>query len=299
MAPSAPRGVIAAIATAIDPHGEPDCGRSIALARHLLAHGCDGLNVLGTTGEATSFSAPQRQNVMNAYHEAGLPLSRCLVGTGAAAVADAIALTAHAAELGFGGALLLPPFYYKNVADDGLFVYVKRIVAATAARPIPLYLYHFPALSSVPWPLPLIGRMIEAFGPRIRGLKDSSGDMNYARAAAAIAQDFDVFPSTEAALMEARAGRFAGCISATVNLNSDLCARAYRAGDADALAHARAIRNLLDGTPLIAAVKTLLAHIHADHAWTRLAPPLSGLNSADSAAIIAGYDRIRTASRAA
>ena len=172
MAPSAPRGVIAAIATAIDPHGEPDCGRSIALARHLLAHGCDGLNVLGTTGEATSFSAPQRQNVMNAYHEAGLPLSRCLVGTGAAAVADAIALTAHAAELGFGGALLLPPFYYKNVADDGLFVYVERIVAATAARPIPLYLYHFPALSSVPWPLPLIGRMIEAFGPRIRGLKD-------------------------------------------------------------------------------------------------------------------------------
>jgi 4-hydroxy-tetrahydrodipicolinate synthase len=85
MVPSPPRGVIAAIATAVDQRGEPDCARSIALGRHLLAHGCDGLNVLGTTGEATSFSVAQRMNVMNAYRGAGLPLSRCLVGTGAAA----------------------------------------------------------------------------------------------------------------------------------------------------------------------------------------------------------------------
>ncbi|MGZ8300828.1 MAG: dihydrodipicolinate synthase family protein [Rhodoplanes sp.] len=214
MAPKTPRGVIAAIATAVDQDGEPDCARSVALARHLLAHGCDGLNVLGTTGEATSFSVAQRQTVMNAYAGAELPLSRCLVGTGAAALADAVTLTSHAAELGFGGALLLPPFYYKDIVDDGLFAYVERIMAATAARPICLYLYHFPALSTVPWPLPLVGRMIEAFGPHLRGLKDSSGDMGYARAAAALAEGFSVFPSTEGALVEARAGRFAGCISA-------------------------------------------------------------------------------------
>src|SRR5215472_15171541 len=105
-------GVIAAIATAVDPNGEPDCSRSIALARFLLANGCDGLNVLGTTGEATSFSLDQRRRVMKAYAESGLPLARMMVGTGAAALADAIALTRHAAELGFAGALVLPPFYY-------------------------------------------------------------------------------------------------------------------------------------------------------------------------------------------
>ena len=99
--------------------------------------------------------------------------------------------------------------------------------------------------------------------------------------------------------MEARTGLFAGCISATVNLNSDLCARAYHGGAADALARAMAIRNLLNGMPLIAAIKALLAHIHADPAWTRLAPPLFGLDSADRATVIAGYDRIRAASRAA
>jgi 4-hydroxy-tetrahydrodipicolinate synthase len=109
------QGVIAAIATAVDATGEPDCARSVALARFLLARGCDGLNVLGTTGEATSFSLEQRKRVMTAYRDAGLPLDRLMVGTGAASVADAIALTRHAAELGFAGALVLPPFYYKGV----------------------------------------------------------------------------------------------------------------------------------------------------------------------------------------
>src|SRR2546426_7689936 len=114
------RGVIAAIATAVDDKGEPDCARATALARFLLDNGCDGLNVLGTTGEATSYALAQRQAVMNAYRAAGLPLDRMMVGCGAAAIADAVALTRHAADLGFGGALVLPPFYYKGVPDDGL-----------------------------------------------------------------------------------------------------------------------------------------------------------------------------------
>src|ERR1700689_5015198 len=120
-------GVIAAIATAVDDKGEPDCARSVALARFLLDNGCDGLNVLGTTGEATSYSMAQRMAVMNAYRTAGLPLDRMMVGTGAAATADAVELTRHAAELGFGGALLLPPFYYKGVPDDGLAAYVGAV----------------------------------------------------------------------------------------------------------------------------------------------------------------------------
>ncbi len=120
-------GVIAAVATAVDDKGEPDCARSTALARFLLDTGCDGLNVLGTTGEATSFSLDQRKRVMSAYAASGLPLDRMMVGTGAAALADAIALTRHAAELGFAGALVLPPFYYKGVHDDGLVAYIDAI----------------------------------------------------------------------------------------------------------------------------------------------------------------------------
>jgi 4-hydroxy-tetrahydrodipicolinate synthase len=230
---------------------------------------------------------------MNAYAESGLPLDRMMVGTGAAALADAIALTRHAAELGFAGALVLPPFYYKGVPDDGLVAVIEAILSATAARPIPLYLYNFPAQSGLPWHVTLVRRLLQSFGSRIVGLKDSSGDMAYAREAAAIAPGFRVFPSTEAALPEARSGPFAGCISATANLNADLCARAYRAGDSAALSEAVAIRKLFDSKPLVPGIKALLAHIHGDLNWARVAPPLFGYPAADRPAAIAGYDSVR------
>ncbi|MGA7773224.1 MAG: dihydrodipicolinate synthase family protein, partial [Pseudolabrys sp.] len=173
-------GVIAAIATPIDENGAPDLKRAVSLARYLLDNGCDGLNVLGTTGEATSFSVDERKGVMSAYKANGLPMHRLMVGTGAASVTDAVALTRHAADLGFGGALVLPPFYYKGVPDDGLVAYVETLVKATEQKPIPIYLYHFPAMSGLPWHVALIRRLLDSYSSRIVGLKDSSGDMAYA-----------------------------------------------------------------------------------------------------------------------
>lgn len=286
-------GVIAAVATAADAQNEPDCARSIKLARYLLDNGCDGLNVLGTTGEATSFSLTQRQRVMTAYRDAKVPLDRCMVATGAASLADAIALTRQAADLGFAGALVLPPFYYKGVPDDGLVAYIDGILTATAAKPIPLYLYHFPSQSGLPWHPKLIKRLLDMFPGRIIGLKDSSGDMAFAREAAAIAPGFDVFPSTEAVLLDARAGQFAGCISATANLNADLCARAFHKGEAGALEQAMTIRKLFEGKALVSGVKALLAHIHDDLAWRRVMPPLAPFPTADRAQVVAGYDQVR------
>jgi 4-hydroxy-tetrahydrodipicolinate synthase len=286
-------GVIAAIATPIEANGAPDLARATKLARFLLDNGCDGLNVLGTTGESTSFSLAERKGVMDAYKSNGLPLDRLMVGTGAAAVSDAVALTRHAAELGFAGALVLPPFYYKGVPDDGLAAYIDILVQATAATPIPLYLYHYPAMSGLPWHVALIERLLTAHPSRIVGLKDSSGDMNYARAAAAVKPGFAVFPSTEAALIDARRGDFAGCISATANLNADLCQRAWASGDATALDAAVTIRKLFEGKPLVSGVKALLAHIHDDPALGRMKPPLTAFSAADRAAVMAGYDGVR------
>jgi 4-hydroxy-tetrahydrodipicolinate synthase len=167
-------------------------------------------------------------------------------------------------------------------------------VKATAGKPIPIYLYHFPAQSGLHWTVPLIGRLLDRFGGRIVGLKDSSGDMAYARAAAAVAAGFKVFPSTEAALIEARGGAFAGCISATANLNADLCARAWESGDGKALESAVAIRKLFDGKQLVAGVKALLAHIHRDGAWGRVQPPLAAFPATDAAAVVAGYEAVRS-----
>ena len=142
------RGVIAAAATPITDDYQPDLPRFVALCRRLLDNGCDGLNICGTTGEATSFTVAQRMAIMDAA-AAVLPLDRLMVGTGAASIGDAVTLTKHAAERGFAAALVLPPFYYKNVADDGIVDLFARLVAATADRPIPIHLYNFPALSGV------------------------------------------------------------------------------------------------------------------------------------------------------
>ena len=286
-------GVIAAIATPVDETGAPDLKRAINLARYLLDNGCDGLNVLGTTGEATSFSVDERKGVMDAYKANGLPMYRLMVGTGAASVTDAVALTRHAADLGFGGALVLPPFYYKGVPDDGLVAYIESLVKATEQKPIPIYLYHFPAMSGLPWHVALIRRLLDSFSSRIAGLKDSSGDMAYARSAAAISKNFAVFPSTEACLLEARRGDFAGCISATANLNADLCARAWSQGDTTALDAAVTIRKLFDGKPLVPGVKALLAHIHGEPGLSRVRPPLAPFSAADRASVIAGHDAVR------
>src|SRR5262245_62837858 len=132
---------------------------------------------------------------MDAYKANGLPLQRLMVVSGAASVSDAVALTRHAAELGFGGALVLPPFYYKGVPDEGLIAYIDTLIKATERKPIPIYLYHFPAMSGVPWQVSLIRRLLDSFPSRVAGLRDFSGAMGYAPSPASTPHTLAVFHS--------------------------------------------------------------------------------------------------------
>jgi len=258
---SRPRGIIAAIVTPLK-GGRPDHAQLITLARNLLDTGCDGLNLLGTTGEATTFSVGERMAVMSVIGQSELPLDRLMVGTGAAAVTDAIKLSRHAAELGYAGLLLLPPFYYKGISDAGTLAYVHAIATSTASSPIPIYLYNFPALSGVPYTVPLISELLNQFGSRIAGLKDSSRDRAYAREAGALSESFDVFAVSESDISAARAGVFAGVISGIANINSRDWATAYSTGDDAALARVKRMGQAFDGVPLIPGIKYLLSKIH-------------------------------------
>jgi hypothetical protein len=196
--------VIAAALTPVGPDFAPDLSRVVAHCGRLLRDGCDGINLLGTTGEAVSFSVAQRLAVMEAIAASGLPPARFMVGTGAAALADAVTLTAAATRLGFAGALVLPPFYYKDVGDDGLYAHFATLIERVAAPALKLYLYHFPALSGVPFSRGAIGRLVAAYPTTIAGLKDSSGDLAYAQAVVTEFPELAVFPSTEAILLDAR-----------------------------------------------------------------------------------------------
>lgn len=276
-----PRGVIAATATPVDAGFAPDLPRLLGHCRALLEGGCDAINLLGTTGEATAFSVEQRIAVMRAVAEAGLPLARFMVGTGVCALEDTVRLTRAACELGYAGALVLPPFYYPDVPADGLVAYVGELIRRVDHPRLAIYLYHIPQNTKVAWPVEVVARLRERHGAALVGLKDSAGDLAYARAVAKAVPDFDVFPSSEAALGTATTEGFAGCISATVNLTAPFAHTAWSAQGtpegAAAVKKAAELRALVAQHPLIAGVKAALAAQYRDDTWSRVCLPLQPL----------------------
>lgn len=280
------RGIIAAIPTPVTEAGEPDVDRFLVHARWALANGCDGLNVLGTTGEANSFSAAQRRSVMEAT-AAALDRDRLMVGTGTPDLATTIELTRFAHERGFAAALVLPPYYYKGVPEDGLFAWFARLVDATSGAPVPIYLYNFPQMTGIVFSAALARRLKRAFPDRIAGAKDSSGDLAYASGLARI-DGFDVFPSSETALGEAAAEGYAGCISATVSVTAPLAAAwTARPDDAGLETRVAQARAGIAACPLIPAVKHLVARLHGDDAFERVLPPHMPLTASQKTSLAA------------
>jgi len=304
-----PKGVIAAAATPVRSDFSIDHDRLILHCRWLLdGGGCDGINLLGTTGEATSFSRAERIGAMTAVAGSGLPLGRMMVGTGAAALDDAVALTAAARDLGFAGALLLPPFYYKGIDDGSLAAFVEALIARVGRADLRLYLYHIPQNTGVPYPIEVVARLRDRHPDVLVGLKDSAGDLAYSRELARRLPGFDVFPSSEGSLGEARASGFAGCISATTNVTGPLARIVWRDPEgADgrlAGAEALAVREALGRVPLVAAVKAMLAEMKDDPEFARLCPPLRGLTAEERdllSTALAGtaYPRLRSAAQGA
>lgn len=284
------RGVIAAAATPLTDDLAIDLDRLVGHCRYLLGEGgCDGINLLGTTGEATSFSVDQRLAAMRAVASSGLPLSRFMVGTGAAAFEDACRLTSEAKTLGYAGALILPPFYYKGIDADAVVAYVTAVIERVGRDGLSLYLYHFPVNSGVPYTPEAVARLRDAFPDALKGLKDSTGDLDYSGGLAKSLPGFDVFPSAEAAIGKAAGLGLAGCISATANVTGPFAQAAFTGRtDAErdaALAEAVRIRAEIAKFPLVAAVKETLALLSGDAAWRRMMPPLAPLAGSEREAL--------------
>lgn len=285
------RGVIAATATPVHPDFTPDTARLVPHLRQLLANGCDAINLLGTTGEANSFGLRQRLAIMQAVKEAGLPLSRFMVGTGVCSLDETVQLTQAAADLGFAGALVLPPFFYPGIEPAALVAYVDALVARLKPGALALYLYHIPQNTGVPWPVEVVAELARKHPALLRGIKDSSGDLSYSRAVVTAAPGFDVFPSSEATLFEAGKDKFAGCISATTNLTAVDSQIAWsRQGTAEGQAagiRATAQRGVIARVALVSSVKAALAVRYGDGAWAFTCPPLLPRNAQQADALAA------------
>lgn len=281
-------GVNAAVLTAMRQDLSIDLDRMTAHAKWLLANGCNGLGVLGTTGEANSVGVSERVEVMEGLVARGIPAATMMPGTGTTAIPDTVMLTRKAEALGCRGALLLPPFFYKNPSDDGLFAYFSEVIQRVGGD-IKIYLYHFPAQSAVPFGLDLIGRLLRAYPGKVKGIKDSSGDFANTRAYADhFAKDgFEVYCGDDGALRDLLNVGGAGCITAAANVGCSVSAKVYANWNNDVGAAAQtqlgAIRKAVVSAPLIPGLKALVARNTGNADWNYQRPPHLPL-SADAAA---------------
>jgi 4-hydroxy-tetrahydrodipicolinate synthase len=280
-----PHGVFSAALTPLDPELAPDHARFVAHCRHLLDEGCDGVALLGTTGEANSFSAAERIALLEAVVAAGISPQRLLPGTGVAALSETVALTRHALSVGVDTVVMLPPFYYKGVTDDGIFASYSEVVQRIGDARLKVVLYHIPQMSAQPISHALIERLRAAYPSTFTGIKDSSGDFANMTAMVERFPGFSVLVGADPLLLPLLRKGGAGCITATSNLVARDLAYVYkhfRDSDDDAAlkaAQARIVkaRELVSRFPQMASLKALVAERTGHAGWQRLRPPLESL----------------------
>lgn len=295
-------GVWSPVLTPVDADYGIDEARFVQQAHWLLEQGCHGLALFGTTSEANSFSVEERIGLLDAAIASGLPADRMMVGTGCNAITDSLQLTAHAVSHGVRRVLMLPPFYYKDMPDEGLARAFGTVIERVNDPDLRVFLYHFPRLSGVPITLGLLDLLSERYDETIAGVKDSSGDWSNTAAMIERFPQMAIFPGSEIFLLQGLEAGGSGCITATSNVNaagSRAVWDAWAAGDATEAAArqdtATAIRRALESEQPVPGQKWLIASGRGDEAWRTVRPPMVELGDAEGAALLeavqaAGFD---------
>ena len=275
-----------------------DTPRFLAHASWLLREGCHGLALFGTTSEATSFSVDERKSALEAVLTSGIEPQAIMIGVGCAALTDSIELTRHAVACGVRRLLMLPPFYYKGVSDEGLHRSYATTLDRGASPDCELYFYHFPKLSGVPVTHGLIEALRASHGNMVAGLKDSSGDWDNTRTLIESFPDMAIFPGSESALLKGLRAGGAGCITASANVNAAAIRGVYDAwstdaGDVDERDEAiRAVRKTIEAHSMVSALKHITAHYRDDPAWLRTRPPLTELDEVGGKTLLEGLSSL-------
>jgi 4-hydroxy-tetrahydrodipicolinate synthase len=309
-------GVLAPVVTPFNADLSPDEQRFIRHCRWLLSQNC-GLAVFGTNSEANSISAGERMTLLDALVAAGMDPSHMMPGAGCCSITETVELTAHATKHGCAGVLMLPPFYYKNVSEEGLYRYFSEVVQRVGDTRLKIYLYHIPPVAIVGITPKLVERLLKAYPSAIAGMKDSSGDWKNTKtfldafavrarhgdsatgrgaSTARAARTFDVFVGNESFLLANMRSGGAGTISATANVNPSAIYKLYnesvriRTGG-NVAAHAdlddqqqrlNVVRDVFSSREfpsMIAALKQAIAIYRNDLEWRRVRPPLVELTA--------------------
>jgi 4-hydroxy-tetrahydrodipicolinate synthase len=288
------RGVLAPVLTPFDRNLVPDAKRFVAFSRVLTSLGI-GLAPFGTTSEGNSLSADERLMLLESLAVGGIDMGRVMPGTGTCSITETARLTAQAVKLGCGGVLMLPPFYYKNVTDEGLYRAFADVIQRVGDSRLKVYLYHFPRQSQTPLSLGLIERLLKAYPRNVVGIKDSSGEFANMEAMRRAFPGFDVFSGSEAHLLKLMRIGGAGVISANANVNGAAMVelfKRWRDPEAESIQDALvAFRVAIQDFPLIAALKALVARATGDQNWRITRPPLVDLTIEAEDAMVKRLER--------
>lgn len=284
------RGVLVPALTPFAPDLEPDRATFTAFSGWLLEQGAHGLAVFGTTSEANSLSIGERMSLLEHLVANKVSGGALMLGTGACSIPEAVQLTRGALDVGAGGVLVLPPFYYKNVAEDGVYAYYAEIIERIGRDDLRLFLYHIPQMSGVSITPTLIARLRKAYGDVIAGLKDSSGVWDNVALLLREFPELAIFPSSEKFLLGAQGLGAAGCISATANFQAGNIRKLIDMPDGDDRSRLDAevgrIRSAFEQYPLVPALKAAIARLFCRESWRIVRPPLTGLSADQSARLL-------------
>jgi len=296
-------GVFSASATPILEDGTPDHATFAVHAKALLDEGCDGIALLGTTGEANSFSLSQRMELVDRVIASGVEAKRLLPGTSQTNVADTITLTKHALDAGVGASVVLPPFYYKGVSDEGLFRFYAEVIEGVKSDALRVVLYHIPPIAQVGISLELTGRLLEAFPGIVVGVKDSSGKIESMQAFASAFENFSVLAGADPFMLPLLKSGGAGCITSSSNLIAKHLRVVFdnwfdpaKADVVDAAqARINAWRDLSNSYVQLPTIKAMLAKRRGHDGWARVRPPLVELTAGEVATVWAKMEELEAA----
>jgi len=275
-------GVLTPVIMPFDTALRVDAPKLISQCRWLLTQHVD-IAIFGTNSEANSLGVDEKIDLLDQVIDAGIDPIHLMPGTGLCAITETSKLTAHAVRAGCGGVLMLPPFYYKGVSDEGLFRAYSEVIERVGSSELRIYLYHIPPVSQVGISLSLIERLIKAYPGVVVGIKDSSGDWQNTQAMLNTSwDDFVVFAGSESFLLQTMQHGGAGCISATANINPSAIRRLFENWNHEDAGAAQeklnAVRQCVQRFPVIPALKSTIAQFSGDPEWRRVRPPLIELS---------------------
>ena len=290
--------VFSPVLTPVNGDFAPDHAKLLKQCQWLDANGV-GQAIFGTNSEANSFSASQKMHALEQLMKGGLNPKHMMPGTGACSIDETVAMTKAATNVGCAGVLMLSPFYYKDVSDDGLYGFYAKVIEKVADSKLKIYVYNIPPVTKISLSVPLLQRLVKDFPDTVVGIKDSSGDWAYTESViqALASSGFQVYAGSETFLMRTLRAGGMGCISATANVNplaiSELAGHWQNADADEKQAQLDIVRSVFAKYPMIPAMKTAVAHFSKDASWTPVVPPLIDLKQEQQSALLADLEKIQ------